>query len=54
VGWVDSVDFRGENLAMKHGLGLGWEFAWSVIVAGVQGLKGCGAWTGAGLGRVVC
>jgi len=38
--------FGGNNLAMKHGLGLGWEFAWSVIVSGVQGLKGCRAWMG--------
>jgi len=33
-------------VATKHGLGLGWEFAWFAIAAGVRGLTGCGAWMG--------
>jgi len=33
-------------VATKHGLGLGWEFAWFAISAGMHRLTGCGAWMG--------
>jgi len=31
---------------MRQGLGLDWDFTLSAIAVGVQGLKGCWAWTG--------